>query len=623
MASHGASSSSSSTKNHTNSVPEASARIKRLYPCVDEDETPLPRQWNSGSKPNFIALTQNNLRVHYKGAGKTPKEAASVITSHPIPPSCGIYYFEVTIVSKGREGYMAIGLSTDEFASNLSRLPGSDKHSYGYNADSGNVCNSTNNHSTGIPYGPSYTTGDVVGCGINLVDNSCFYTRNGVHLGDAFKDLPNNLYPTVGLQTPGESVDTNFGQHPFVFDIEDMMQEMRFRTFNDIRLYPVQEDKRRWQSDLHKIVTSYLVHHGYCATAESFAKSTNQKFDEDIVSIKNRQRIQKLVLNGQLGEAIETTQRIYPGLLENNQNLEFMLKCRQFVEMVNGTESEVRGLLRHRSRSTSRHASPAMSPSREPSSSGINPHLTSSDIPVRRSGSDVFITKKSPKSPKLQMQSQPQRETSSPSMSEMNALNAANGQMQNGSGPRTIMDMDIDEPHYQNGSGGSSYTNGEPIMNGTDVTNESASISNGSGNQVEDMETEERDERHSQGTWQLCGGNNVAVEKMLEFGKELQAMHDRLPKESGKREANQKALQDAFSLLAYSDPWKSPVGYQLDPLLREPVCASLNSAILESQNMSKTPPLELALRQVRQTGKLMSKFGPGTCAFTNLEDYLK
>ena len=39
-------------------------------------------------------------------------------------------------------------------------------------------------------------------------------------------------------------------------------------------------------------------------------------------------------------------------------------------------------------------------------------------------------------------------------------------------------------------------------------------------------------------------------------------------------------LQDAFSLLAYSDPWSSPVGYQLNPVLREPVCASLNSAIL-------------------------------------------
>lgn len=39
-------------------------------------------------------------------------------------------------------------------------------------------------------------------------------------------------------------------------------------------------------------------------------------------------------------------------------------------------------------------------------------------------------------------------------------------------------------------------------------------------------------------------------------------------------------MQDAFSLLAYSDPWNCPVGQQLDPIQREPVCAALNSAIL-------------------------------------------
>lgn len=39
-------------------------------------------------------------------------------------------------------------------------------------------------------------------------------------------------------------------------------------------------------------------------------------------------------------------------------------------------------------------------------------------------------------------------------------------------------------------------------------------------------------------------------------------------------------LQEAFSLLAYSNPWASPVGKQLSPSKREPICAKLNSAIL-------------------------------------------
>ena len=42
------------------------------------------------------------------------------------------------------------------------------------------------------------------------------------------------------------------------------------------------------------MVSTYLVHHGYCATAEAFAKSTSQKFEEDLNSIKNRQSKLKL-----------------------------------------------------------------------------------------------------------------------------------------------------------------------------------------------------------------------------------------------------------------------------------------------------------------------------------------
>jgi hypothetical protein len=42
----------------------------------------------------------------------------------------------------------------------------------------------------GQAYGPTFTTGDVIGCGLNLVDGSCFYTKNGHHLGIAFTGIP-------------------------------------------------------------------------------------------------------------------------------------------------------------------------------------------------------------------------------------------------------------------------------------------------------------------------------------------------------------------------------------------------------------------------------------------------
>ena len=41
--------------------------LQELYPSVNQSETPLPRYWSPKDKWNFIGLSQNNLRVHYKG----------------------------------------------------------------------------------------------------------------------------------------------------------------------------------------------------------------------------------------------------------------------------------------------------------------------------------------------------------------------------------------------------------------------------------------------------------------------------------------------------------------------------------------------------------------------------
>ena len=59
-------------------------------------------------------------------------------------------------------------------------------------------------------------------------------------------------------------------------------------------------------------------------------------------------------------------------------------------------------------------------------------------------------------------------------------------------------------------------------------------------------------------------------------------------------------LQDAFSLLAYPDPWSSSMGWQLSAKEREGVSAALNSAILESRQLPGKPPLEVALAHTKE-----------------------
>ncbi|KAG5459600.1 MAG: concanavalin A-like lectin/glucanase domain-containing protein [Olpidium bornovanus] len=110
--------------------------------------------------------------------GKNDSDAASVRSNQLIPPQCGIFYYEVEIISKGRDGYIGIGLCTQSVA--LNRLPGWEPSSWGYHGDDGHsFCCS----GSGKPYGPTFATGDVIGCGINFLDRSVFYTKNGVTLG--------------------------------------------------------------------------------------------------------------------------------------------------------------------------------------------------------------------------------------------------------------------------------------------------------------------------------------------------------------------------------------------------------------------------------------------------------
>jgi len=115
---------------------------------------------------------------------------------------------------------VAVGLSTKSFDTQH-KMPGWDKHSYGYHGDDGGIFHAGGN--TIHKIGPTFGVNDTVGCGIDYKAKSVFFTLNGKFLVFAFTQLSvstlrKGLYPTVGVDT-NCPLFINFGEKPFEFDL--------------------------------------------------------------------------------------------------------------------------------------------------------------------------------------------------------------------------------------------------------------------------------------------------------------------------------------------------------------------------------------------------------------------
>ncbi|CAI2175110.1 5381_t:CDS:2 [Funneliformis geosporum] len=107
---------------------------------------------------------------------------------------------------------IGIGFSTQ--SASLNMMPGWGDSSWGYHGDDGNKFYKDN----GKQYGPKFMTGDTIGCCLSFRNNTVFYTRNGVNLGIAFRDLEKGtLYPCVGMMSTDGSIVANFGDRKFKY----------------------------------------------------------------------------------------------------------------------------------------------------------------------------------------------------------------------------------------------------------------------------------------------------------------------------------------------------------------------------------------------------------------------
>ncbi|EKG18516.1 hypothetical protein MPH_04318 [Macrophomina phaseolina MS6] len=317
-------------------------------PYVDEKERMWPTRWNEEDRSPGLELLRDGLDVKCGSVSKTHDEALSVRADNPMPRQCGIYYFEVTVVGKGKEGLIGIGFSGAKVA--LHRLPGWEPDSWGYHGDDGFSFCST---SAGKSYGPKFSMNDVIGCGVNFRTNTAFFTKNGVHLGVAFRNIPDSLelYPALGVKKNGEHLRANFGQEPFVFDIDSEYKREQWTIQHEINNTSVASLKPAADETalVHELIAQYLAHDGYVETARAFAAevreesnalassaTTNVKDlepEEDLDAI-SRQKIRAAILDGDIDKALKLTNAYYPDVLSDNPNIYFKLRCRKFIEMI-------------------------------------------------------------------------------------------------------------------------------------------------------------------------------------------------------------------------------------------------------------------------------------------------
>jgi Ran-binding protein 9/10 len=150
------------------------------------DNTPAPNQLsqrsNRTSALQHLEVTEAGTRVRYIGPGDDDSQAATIRANHPVPASAGIYYFEIEVISKGRDGFISVGLIGENVVQN--RLVGWEARSFGYHGDDGNAFEGSGK---GKRYGPIFSAGDVIGVLYNQVARTISYYKNGVDIGVAFR----------------------------------------------------------------------------------------------------------------------------------------------------------------------------------------------------------------------------------------------------------------------------------------------------------------------------------------------------------------------------------------------------------------------------------------------------
>ncbi|KAK4490053.1 hypothetical protein RD792_000707 [Penstemon davidsonii] len=338
-----------------------------LKPEELEEEEELPTALDTvKSSGGFSFVGPDKLSVSYPNVNLHGHDVGVVQANRPAPSKRFLYYFEIRVKNAGAKGQVAIGFTTSAFT--LKRQPGWEANSCGYHGDDGLLYHG---HGTGEAFGPTYTTGDTVGGGINYATQEFFFTKNGVLVGSVYKDFKGSVFPTVSVHSQSEEyvssrniflslllslpcllcvhatppllwMAVNFGKEEFVFDLEAYEAEERAKQQMKIDNISISQDAS------HGIVRSYLQHYGYEETLNLFdiaGQSTippislvpeNGSKEEDVMYALNQRNIlRQLIRYGEIDDTFSKLHEWYPQIVQDDTSTVcILLHCQKFIELV-------------------------------------------------------------------------------------------------------------------------------------------------------------------------------------------------------------------------------------------------------------------------------------------------
>ncbi|KAJ0977266.1 hypothetical protein J5N97_012740 [Dioscorea zingiberensis] len=314
---------------------------------VELDREQVPSQLNTfNSSGLFHVMSQDKLSVAYIGSQQHGHDVGVVQADCPAPTRRVAYYFEMTVKSAGLRGQTSIGFTHQQFK--MRRQPGWEANSCGYHGDDGHLYRG---QGKGDPFGPTYSAGDTVGAGINYISQEFFFTKNGKVVGTVSKEIKGPLYPTIAVHSQNEEVTVNFGNQPFLFDIESFVAEERLKQQLIIEKLPLPANVG------HRIVRSYLLHYGYQDTLDSFVMASENTCppipiwqdngfneQEDMYALNHRKILRQLIKNGEIDSAFHKLKEWYPQVLKDDMSVVcFLLHSQRFIEYirVNNLEAAV------------------------------------------------------------------------------------------------------------------------------------------------------------------------------------------------------------------------------------------------------------------------------------------